>query len=631
MCGISGIFSIEALSEEQFSRLTLSVAKLQKRGPDAEGKFKFNRAALGHRRLSIIDTSEASNQPFFDESKRYCMVFNGEIYNYQTLRQELITEGVSFRTEGDTEVLLKAYLRYGTSFLNKLDGFFALAIYDNHAEEWLIARDRFGIKPLLFYNSERFFAFASEMKALLEFDIPREIDQNSLYKYLQLNYIPEPHSIIKDIKKLEPGHYLKIDAQKRLQSIPFYQLEYDPASPEYSDISYEDAQQELIALLDQSVRNRLVADVGVGTFLSGGIDSSLITALASRHHDKIKTFSVGFTHNKQFDESEHALLLAKKYKTDHHRFMLGEEQLLASLYECLDYIDEPFADSSALAVRALSNETSRHVKVALSGDGADELFAGYNKHRGEYLMRKENIKTALTKNLSFLWQALPKSRHTKLGNLFRKLHKFSEGSALSIPDRYWLWAGLLNEAEAANLMLNKADGEVYARRKHNLIHPLLQSDDFNNILLTDLQMVLCGDMLRKVDLMSMSCGLEVRTPFLDHKVVDFAFKIPSSYKISEFSTKRILRDAARDFLPEELYNKPKQGFEVPLWSWLNNELKELVFDDLLSTDFLQEQNLFNISYVNHLKQKLQSKNPADVQANVWALVVFNHWWKRYIG
>lgn len=631
MCGITGYYSRERVGQKQKDQLDSAIEKLSKRGPDAKGHAYFDNALLGHRRLSILDTSAASNQPFFDESNRFSMVFNGEIYNYKSIKKDLEDAGISFRSSGDTEVLLKAYIQYGTSFLNKLDGFFALAIYDSHKNEWLIARDRFGIKPLLFYNSDAFFAFASEMKALLEFDIPRAIDQNSLYTYLQLNYIPEPHSIIQDIKKLEPGHYLKIDDQKRLQSIPYYQVEYDPATPSYSTIGYEDAQVKLIELLETSVQNRLISDVPLGTFLSGGIDSSLITALASRHQKDLMTFSVGFENNKQFDESEHALLIAKKYKTNHHRFMLGEQEMIESLHHSLNYIDEPFADSSSLAVHALSNKTSQYVKVALSGDGADELFAGYNKHRGEFLMRKDGVKSALTKNLSFLWQLLPKSRHTKLGNLFRKLHKFSEGSSLSIADRYWLWAALMNEADAANLLIKKGDGEIYSRRKGNLLQALHQSDDFNNILFSDLKMVLQGDMLRKVDLMSMSCGLEVRTPFLDHKLVNFAFQLPSSYKISEFSTKRILRDASKQFLPEELYNKPKHGFEVPLWSWLNNELEDMVFNDLLSTEFLQEQNIFNVSYVNHLKNKLRSKNPADVQANIWAIVVFNHWWKRYIA
>ncbi len=631
MCGICGILTVDDVNQKAIDELERSVNSLSKRGPDAQGLSKFKRAALGHRRLSILDTSANSNQPFFDESGRYAIVFNGEIYNFKSLKAELEALGRSFKTSGDTEVLLSAYLQYGTSFLNKLDGFFALAIYDTKEESCLLARDRFGIKPLLFYNSDSFFAFGSEMKALLELDIPRQLDHNSLYTYLQLNYVPEPHSIIKDVKKLEPGHYLKIDAQRRLQSIPFYQLEYDPSGAVYSKLSFDDAKSKLIELLENSVKNRLVADVPLGTFLSGGIDSSLITALASRHKKGLMTFSVGFEGHDQFDESEHALLLAKKYKTDHHAFMLKENEMIESLYESLDYIDEPFADSSSLAVHALSKRTSEHVKVALSGDGADELFAGYNKHRGEFLMRKDGVKASLTKNLSLLWQVLPKSRHTKVGNLFRKLHKFSEGSSLDISERYWLWAGLMNEADAANLTIKKVEGEVYSRRKSNLLQALNQSNDFNNILYTDLNMVLLGDMLRKVDLMSMSCGLEVRTPFLDHQIVDFAFSLPVEYKISEFSTKRILREAAKPFLPEELYNKPKHGFEVPLWSWLNNELHDLVHEQLLSQEFLQEQNLFNVTYVSQLKNKLKSKNPADVQANIWALVVFNHWWKRYIA
>tara|TARA_B100001109_G_scaffold255735_1_gene260428 strand:+ start:877 stop:2772 length:1896 start_codon:yes stop_codon:yes gene_type:complete len=631
MCGISGIISNQLIDDAKIDALQLASNQLEKRGPDASGLKRFSKAALAHRRLSIIDTTLSSNQPMQDESGRYFIVFNGEIYNYRQIKKELIAKGKAFKTESDTEVLLNAYIQFGTAFLNKLDGFFALAIYDSVEETTLLARDRFGIKPLLYSKQESAFYFASEMKALLAFNIEKELDHSSIYTYLQLNYIPEPHSIFKSIKKLEPGHYLKIDAENRVQKIPFFQIQYPPENGAYSTLSYEEAQSQFINLLDASVEQRLVADVPLGTFLSGGIDSSLITALAARKVRNLNTFSIGFENEPLFDETAYAHLVAKKYQTNHHVFKLNRNDLLESLHQTLDYIDEPFADSSALAVNALCRETRKHVTVALSGDGADEVFSGYHKHMGEFMVRKNGIKQQFVKQLKPIWDNLPQSRNSKVGNLVRKLSKFSEGSKLSTEERYWLWASLLSEADASNMLLKKANPDIYRTRKNQILSYVTKSKDFNDVLRTDVSLVLQGDMLRKVDQFSMSNSLEVRTPFLDHRLVNFAFSLHSSYKINEKMKKRIIQDAAKELLPMELYNRPKKGFEVPLLPWFQNELKDLIHNDLLSDSFIKEQNLFNPKYVKQLREKLDSNNPGDSQANIWALLVFNKWWKRYIG
>ena len=631
MCGIAGVTSNKSLKQESFDHLKLACSRLAKRGPDHEAYSRFEKAALGHRRLSIIDTSEAANQPFTDPTNRYTIVFNGEIYNYKQLRKELEQKGHQFRTTSDTEVLLMAYVQFGYAFLNKLDGFFALAIYDKQEQSTLLARDRFGIKPLLFCKQEENFFFASEMKAMMAFDISKELDLSSLFTYLQLNYIPEPHSIFRGVKKLEPGHYLKVDAENRVQKIPFYQLPYPPENGKYLDIGYEEAQKELITLLDQSVEQRLVSDVPLGTFLSGGIDSSLITALAASKVKNLNTFSIGFENEPLFDETHFAEEVAKKYSTQHHVFSLNRNDLLDSLYETLDYLDEPFADSSALAVNALSKRTRQHVTVALSGDGADEIFSGYHKHMGEFMVRKNGLKQQLVRKMKVVWEVMPQSRNSKLGNLFRKLKKFSEGSNLSADERYWLWAGLMQEADASNLMLKNAKPEIYHTRKTQILQLLKQSKDFNDVLATDVRLVLLSDMLKKVDLYSMANSLEVRTPFLDHRLVNFAFGLRANYKIQEGMKKRILQDAARPYLPESLYNRPKQGFEVPLLPWFRGELSDLIHQDLLSASFIKEQNLFNPQYISQLLNQLKSNSPGDAPANVWALLVFNKWWKRYIG
>ncbi|MFT5665984.1 MAG: asparagine synthase (glutamine-hydrolyzing) [Vicingaceae bacterium] len=631
MCGITGIISNYNLSESEGKQVERAVVKIEKRGPDAGGIKIYGSSILGHRRLSIIDINPASDQPMEDATGRYSIVFNGEIYNHKVLKADLTEKGYIFKNDSDTEVLLNGYDFYGTAFLNKLNGFFAFVIYDKKEKTSLVVRDRFGIKPLLFYKKENAFYFASEMKALLEYDIPREIDHTSLYTYLQLNYVPEPHSMIKGVKKLEPGHYLKIDAQNRVQKIPFYQLDYPKVGENYADLTYNSAKNKFLDILDRSVEKRMVADVPLGTFLSGGIDSSLITALAAQKVPSLSTFSIGFKDDPHFDETEYALAVAKKYNTKHHVFSLSRKDLLQSLYETLDYIDEPFADSSALAVNALSKETKKHVTVALSGDGADELFSGYHKHMGEYMMRQKGIKQRAVKGLSPLWSVLPKSRNSKFGNLFRKLDKFATGASLSKEKRYWLWASLLNEADASNLMLKSPQKESYLKRKEEILAVIAKGDDFNDVLYTDVNLVLQSDMLRKVDLMSMANGLEVRTPFLDHEVVNFAFSIPTKYKIDEHMKKKIVQDVARDLLPEKIYNRPKKGFEVPLHSWMNNELRGLIENDLLSDEFIKSQNLFNLHYVQELKNKLYSIDPEDSQANIWALLVFNSWWKKYIA
>ena len=630
MCGIVGISLSSPIDDKLWVQLKNACNTLEFRGPDHEGLLKIDHIGLGHRRLSILDTSNNAHQPMTDKKGHHHIIFNGEIYNYRELKKELINEGYTFETTGDTEVLLNAYDRYGSAFLNKLNGFFALAIYDKKEKQLMLARDRFGIKPLLYYNSEKKFLFASEMKALMSFDIPKELDHSSIYTYLQLNYIPEPHSIFKDVKKLEPGHYMLINAQNKVQKIPYYQLDY-PAKEGYSDYSYEEAQTKFLELLTNSVEQRLVSDVPIGTFLSGGIDSSLITAIAAQKVDKLNTFSIGFKDDPHFDESSYAQLVAKKYNTNHHQFQLSRKQLLDSLQQTLEYIDEPFADSSALAVNALCKETSKHVKVALSGDGADELFAGYRKHRGEFLVRQKNIKSYFINKMKPIWELAPKSRNSKLTDVFRKLHRFSSGSNLKNDDRYWLWASLMTEADASNIMVKNAKADVYVNRKNQLLSIIEKGNDFNDILYTDLKLVLNGDMLRKVDLMSMANSLEVRTPFLDHNIVNFAFSLQSSYKINDKMGKSIIQDASRHLLPEELYNRPKKGFEVPLLDWFNKDLKSLIHDDLLSDSFIKSQNLFNLSSVQSLKRQLSSSNPNDAQGNVWALIVFNAWWKRYIA
>jgi len=419
MCGITGAYAFNEKGKSVSQKLDASVKTLSLRGPDGHGTFLHENVALGHSRLKIIDTSDQANQPMFDESGRYAIVFNGEIYNYRELKKEL--SEFTFKTSSDTEALLYSYIKYGSACLNKLNGFWAFAIYDKMEQSLFLARDRMGIKPLLFYRDEDKIIFGSEMKALTAFGIQKEIDRTSLWQYLQFNYIPAPYSIFQNVQKLMPGHFMFIKNDE-FEIKQFYEIPY----PEKAEISYENAQVKLEKLLDESVRKRLIADVPLGSFLSGGIDSSVVVALASRHTQKLNTFSIGYKDEPMFDETRYANLVAEKFKTNHTVFPLSNDDLYANLRQALNYIDEPFADSSALAVHILSMHTRKHVTVALSGDGADELFSGYNKHSAEFLARNPSIKERMVEAGNPIWKALPKSRNSKLENLARQLEKFGK-------------------------------------------------------------------------------------------------------------------------------------------------------------------------------------------------------------
>ncbi len=639
MCGITGIVAFNESGANYLDKVESAVKTLAQRGPDSNGTYKHNNVALGHTRLSIIDTSDAASQPFTDTSGRYTIIYNGEFYNYKEHRKILESKGVQFRSKSDTEVLLYLYIHEGPACLAKVNGFFAFAIYDKQEETLFIARDRMGIKPLLVYQDDDKFIFASEMKALMAFGTPKEIDNVSLFTYLQLNYIPAPHSIFKNVKKLDAGSYLIIHQASNIQHQTYYSIPYSPDEIAQVNLSsYESAQKTLIKLLENAVQNRLVADVPLGTFLSGGIDSSIITALAAQNTDNLNTFSIGYKDEPYFDETHYSQLVAKKYNTNHTVFSLTNNDLFEHLYNILDYIDEPFADSSAIAVNILSYYTKQHVTVALSGDGADEMFSGYNKHLAEFKARDPGIVEQLVKGITPMFDKLPQSRNTKFGNLSRQLSRFGKGAKLANKERYWSWASIIDEEEA-NYYLKESkgikfqrlsdDAYEYKKRKENLLKHIRKNGDINDVLYTDMHLVLQNDMLAKVDLMSMANGLEVRTPFLDHNVVNFAFTLPSLFKINASIKKKILQDTFKSWLPAELYNRPKQGFEVPLLKWFRTELKSMITDELLDDDFIKEQDIFNTDAVKNLKSKLFSKNPGDAQATIWALIVFQYWWKKY--
>ncbi|UII23289.1 asparagine synthase (glutamine-hydrolyzing) [Fulvivirga ligni] len=631
MCGISGIYAFNLVGKVSMINVAKATECLSNRGPDIQNLYNDSHVALGHRRLSIIDPSPEGNQPMYDASGRYVIIFNGEIFNYRELREELINTGVQFKSNTDTEVLLQLFIKKGKDCLSQLNGFFAFAIYDIEEKSLFIARDRMGIKPLYYLLDNDRFLFASEMKSIEAYGIEKKIDYSALYTYLQLNYIPAPQTILKDVKKLKPGHYIELNSEV-INITPFYSIPYNKNN--FTKKDYDSQRKELGEILEKSVQKRLVADVPLGSFLSGGIDSSVIASLAAKHKPDLHTFSIGYKDEKFFDESSYASLVAKKIGTEHTIFSLTNEEMYSHLNDILDYIDEPFADSSAIAVYVLSKETRKHATVALSGDGADELFAGYNKHAAFYKILQGGSKADLVKKLGPVWKALPKSRSNSLTNLFRQLDRFSTGMKLSSSERYWQWAGYASENEVNDLLTNESqnavDREKYLEAKQELLKHLPDNESINDILMTDMNMVLPDDMLTKVDRMSMANSLEVRVPFLDHEVVEFAFNLPDSSKINSQIRKRILQDTFKDILPKELYNRPKKGFEVPLLKWLRNDMKSLITQDLLEDNFIKDQGIFDLKTVQKLKKKLFSNNPGDVHARIWSLIVFQWWYKRYM-
>ncbi|MEI6764149.1 MAG: asparagine synthase (glutamine-hydrolyzing) [Bacteroidota bacterium] len=630
MCGISGIAAFNEKGKDFLGRIDAAVKSMHLRGPDQNGIMHHGNVALGHNRLSIIDVSEAASQPFSDSTGRYTIVFNGEFFNFQEHREQLLQSGIKLRSTSDTEVLLYLYIREGAACLQKINGFFAFAIYDRNDGSLFIARDRMGVKPLLIYSDSDKIIFASEMKALIATGIPRKMDMASVQAYLHLNYIPAPQSIFEGVRKLRPGSYLIVKdgtvAEKEFYSIPFYdERESRPCD------SYETAQKKIVELLDASVQRRLISDVPLGAFLSGGVDSSVIVALASRHTKNLNTFSIGFRDEPFFDETRYAEMVAKMYNTNHTAFSLTTDDMFGVLHGVLDYIDEPFADSSAIAVNILSMHTRKHVTVALSGDGADELYGGYMKHSGEWRVRNAGNAAKLIGALGPLWKTLPKSRNSAFSNRARQLDKFASGLNMDAKSRYWRWAGFLPDDDSPLLLKNLHDTTTLQSRKGKILENIIEGKNMNSVLHTDMHLVLQNDMLTKVDLMSMANSLEVRTPFLDFEHVNYVAGLPSSYKIQGTQRKKILQDAFRELLPQEIYNRPKHGFEVPLLKWFRGGLSSMIEQDLLNDDFIQDQKIFDITETKKIKSRLHSQNPGDAHAQIWGLLVFQYWWKKYMS
>lgn len=637
MCGICGKIDLtgKAVPQALLRSMTESFAY---RGPDDEGFFFEGPVGLGHRRLSIIDLSPSGRQPMSNEDQTLWLVFNGEIYDFAETRKELVSRGHTLKSHTDTETVLHLYEEEGVACLKHLNGMFGFALWDARLQRLWLARDRLGKKPLVYYWDGKRLLFASEIKAILrDPEVPREIDFEALDLYLTLNYIPATWTIFKNIRKLLPGHYLLLEKGKlSIQSywdIPVN--EGEPEVPSPSDpVQWNQCKERLRALLDASVRRRLIADVPLGAFLSGGIDSSIMVALMARHSSRpVKTFSIGYKDLPSFDETRYAREVATFNRTEHYEFKLGYKDILDAFPKVLDNLDEPFADSSAVPTYIVSRETKRHVTVALSGDGGDELFAGYRMYLGEYWAKHyARIPGVLReKVIAPFIQSLPDARDKPSLELIRRAKKFLRGMSLSFPERFCGWREIFPFSMRRKLLRRPPDRNFYLDLIRQAVEEkkgLFPEDGINLMLYLDVKGLLPGDMLTKVDRMSMANSLEVRVPFLDYTLVQYVFGLKGSTKLGAWRGKHILLETFKDLLPPLLHNRPKWGFEMPIGAWLRKELKFLI-DEYLHKDRVERQGIFDPRIIRDMVSNHMSGRQ-DTSWQLWNLIVFEHWYEKYI-
>lgn len=622
MCGLAGVFSnTTELTRETIEQMTCAVAH---RGPDAQGIFlnEQHTVALGHRRLSVLDLSTAANQPMHSADGRYVIVFNGEIYNFKKIRTDLEREGCTFNTESDTEVLLTAFHRWSIqNMLNALSGMFVFVIYDQHERKLWLARDRAGKKPLYYCSDKGVFIFASEIKALLKHPLvsnAKEVNEVAVNHFLHLGYIPEPYTIFNRIQKFPAGSWACIDQTMILTFHPFWKVEQEVTRERLHDAAQ--AKINLKEILQRAVNQRLISDVPVGAFLSGGTDSSLVAALAAQHVKlPLKTFSIGFSENK-FNESAFARAVARHLKTDHQEYMLSEKEAVALLDTYLQHFDEPFADTSAIPTMLVSKLARKEVTVALTGDGGDELFQGYGAYTWAdrlstpaWAMARKPIRAMLAFSGNNRLERVSRLLADDDGNPYS--HIFSQEQ------------GFFSQQEIRNSVLSdKVKFHPFRYQQDSKVKRSLTPGEQQALF--DFAYYLKDDLLVKVDRASMYYGLECRCPFLDRDVISFSYALDVSLKKRKAVSKWLLKELLSDFLPNELVHRPKWGFSIPLSAWLKSDLRYLI-DEFLNEECTEQAGLFNREYVTKLKHDFL--NGKDFLFNrVWVIIVMHKWIKENV-
>jgi len=632
MCGIVGFLTSNPSDIPDHQILQRMRDLLTHRGPDDQGEHirSLNEKGpflfLGHRRLSIIDLV-SGQQPLSNEDGTVWVLFNGEIYNFKELRDRLRTLGHRFATNSDTEVIVHSYEEYGEGCFKHLNGMFAIGIWDERKKQLILARDRLGKKPLYYSALPGTFLFASELKAIMAYPkFKRKIAPLSLMKYLFYEFIPSPHTIFEDAMKLPAASYLIWRDEKT--EIKRYWSPFDMEV--IKDISEEEAESRIIDLLRTSVKRRLISDVPLGIFLSGGIDSSAVAAFAQREvPGKVKTFSIGFE-DPSFDESGYASLASTFLETEHYEQRMTPEDMLAIVPQLPDILDEPMADASILPTYLLSKFTRKHVTVALGGDGGDELFAGYPTYLAHQLANPyENYLGLLHPLATYLGNLLPVSDNNISFDF--KVKKFLSG--IGYPDgiRNSIWLGSFPFMENEKVLSDEIrtqfnrDRLVEDLARYEKDYPL--NDRMTLLQYLDLKLYLQEAILVKVDRASMACSLEVRAPFLDYELVEFVIRLPSRLKFKGFTSKYILKRAMKKFLPPEVVHRPKKGFGVPIAKWVKGPLKEL-FRNMLSLERIEREGFLSQEYVatlleDHLKNKKDNRKP------LWTLLIWQLWVDRY--
>lgn len=593
------------------------------RGPDQRGVFCCEDLSIGHRRLSIIDLSESGRQPMFNETGSVCLIFNGEIYNFQELRDELQKKGHHFISRTDSEVIIHAYEEYGIDAIHKLRGMFAFCIYDGNQKSLLLVRDRLGIKPLYYYHKNGKLVFASEIKAILEDEtIDREVNYQALYDYLGFEFVPSPDTMFRNINKLPAGHYL-LFKKDQIKIKQYWNLSFMP-----SHLSYKDAVEQQRELLDEAIKSHLVSDVPLGVFLSGGLDSSTIVAFMRRHiSGTLRTFTIGYK-DKTFSEIDYARQVSEYFDTEHHILMLDD--LNADYVEkTLWHLDEPMTDLSTVPLFLLCRQAKEYVTVCLSGEGADESFAGYDRFKASkldriYRMLPDQIRHNVIEKIV---TRLPDQPQKK--GAVNMLKRFIEGSNLPKEGAHLRWQYFLNGTQSYLLFHPSLIGSIEID-PFRLIREHLKCcdalDRINKEIYLDMRFMMSDSVLMKVDKMSMASSLEIRVPLLDHRLVEFLASLPGHWKLNGLRTKYVFRSALNGILPDNIVNRGKQGYSLPVKHLLRDELKTYMTDLLNESGLIRET--MQIDYVNQLICE-----HCDMTHNhnhiLWALINVAIWHNRF--
>lgn len=625
MCGISGIHDVDDPPSK--TELEAMNTCQRHRGPDSEDYFLDGSLGFAHSRLSIVGL-DTGDQPIENEDGSVVVIFNGEIYSYPELRDELESAGHTFTTDTDTEVLVHLYEEHGPSFVSRLDGMFAFALWDREQKQLILARDPLGIKPLLLADDGERIGFASELPSLLRSNIEQGgLDETAIAEYFSLGFAPSPKTAFENVRKVQPGEVVTVsDSGTKRNRF------YEPSIDTVSD-SFNEASLTLKELVTDAVERRLMSDVPLGTFLSGGVDSSIITGVMSQlSEDPVQTFTVGFEDDR-YDESDMARSVAEYHDTDHTEYVVSSDDVREVIPSVLGRLGEPFADPSLIPTYIVARATSQDVKVALSGDGADELFAGYNRYRGEYYSRMYRTLPDPIRSMMIepMVERLPASRDSRLGEMFRKGRVFVDAGSDDVHQRHFQWVRKKSdETDSAYVNCDPMTaGTSVITREHDAITKWLPEErrsELDRIMSVDTYHGLSNQMLRKVDLASMYNSLEVRVPFLDTAVVEYALGLPTDFKITSRSRKRILKHAFEDVLPKKVISRSKQGFEMPIGNWFKDELA----DDFRS--IVAESTATQIDTEAVLDLHYQhTDGRRDHEWFLWNVYVFAHWHRRMVS